>query len=109
MTAKPRRTGLLGHSSSPATPQAKIIEIAPDDIVIPDDMRPVDEETVAQLIDSIDQIGLQAQGIVTIRWNPIDSAKRATLIAGRQRLASLSAQRLGDDPGRGLRWYRGRG
>jgi ParB-like chromosome segregation protein Spo0J len=89
MTAKPRRTGLLGHSSSPATPQAKIIEIAPDDIVIPDDMRPVDEETVAQLTDSIDQIGLQAQGIVTIKWNPIDSTKRATLITGRQRLEAF--------------------
>ena len=90
----PRPTGDLDDEGlAITTPAAKIVEIAIDDIDVPEMMRPIDEETVERIVDSIRAIGIQAQGVISIEWNPSDSARRASLVAGCHRLEAF--RRLG--------------
>jgi len=91
---KPRSTGHLGYEGlATTTPDAKIIEIAIDDIAVPAEMHQVDEDIVFRIVNSINEIGLQAQGVITVKWLPIGSACRATLVVGRHRLEAF--RRLG--------------
>ncbi len=75
------------------TPEALILEIGIDEIVVPQGMRPTDEGTVSRIVESITEIGLQAQGIVTVEWAPVGSAQPAILVSGRHRLEAF--RRLG--------------
>jgi ParB family chromosome partitioning protein len=88
--ATPRRIGDLDEGP---LANGRIFEIAIDDVFVPDDMRPVDEETVSRIVESIETLGLQSQGILTVEWNPVGDPHRATLIAGRHRLEAF--RRLG--------------
>jgi ParB family transcriptional regulator, chromosome partitioning protein len=86
MTDPPRPTGSLGYEGTDiTTPRAMIIEIAIDDIDVPEKMRSIDEDTVQRIIESINEIGLQVQG----EWNPAGSPRRASLVAGRHRLEAF--------------------
>jgi len=77
MTDPPRPTGSLGYDGTAInTPRAKIVEIAIDDVDVPEEMRTIDEDTVQRIIESIAEIGLQAQGVITVEWNPAGSPRR---------------------------------
>jgi ParB-like chromosome segregation protein Spo0J len=52
-------------------------------------MRTIDQDTVQRIIESISEIGLQAQGVITVEWNPAGSPRRASLVAGRHRLEAF--------------------
>jgi ParB/RepB/Spo0J family partition protein len=88
MTDPPRPS--LGYEGlAITTPSATIIEIAIDDIDVPQEMRTIDDDTVQRIIESISEIGLQAQGVITVEWNPAGSPRRASLVAGRHRLEAF--------------------
>jgi ParB-like chromosome segregation protein Spo0J len=90
---EPYGSGTLRYVTSEVTPEAQIIEIGIDDIHVPADMRAVDDVVVERLVESIEAIGLQAQGLLSVRWAPLGSAQRTILIAGRHRLEAF--RRLG--------------
>jgi hypothetical protein len=75
------------------TSEARVTTLGIDDIFVPSNLRAIDEETVTRIVESIQEIGLQAQGLVTIEWNPPGDKHRATLVAGRHRLKAF--RRLG--------------
>ena len=59
----PRPTGGIGWAGlATVTPDARIFEVAIDDIFVPSDMRAVDEETVSRIAESVREIGLQPRG-----------------------------------------------
>jgi len=87
---RPVAHGHIGYGcSSGLMPEAKLIEIAIDDIDVPPEMRAIDEGAVEQIVESICELGLQAQGVITVRWNGVGAVRRATLITGRHRLEAF--------------------
>jgi ParB-like chromosome segregation protein Spo0J len=90
----PRPTGSLRWEGlSTTTPDASVFEIAIDDVFVPSEMRAIDEDAITRIVESIQEIGLQAQGVITVEWNPPGGKHRATLFAGRHRLEAF--RRLG--------------
>lgn len=93
-TAAPTRSGMLGYTSHALnSPEALIFDVDIEDILVPVEMRDVDDEAVDCLIESIGEIGLQPSGVVSVEWAPSDSIQRAILVTGRHRLEAL--RRLG--------------
>ena len=75
------------------TPESITYEFGINDIFVPEEMQAVDEATVAAIVESITDIGLQPQGFLTVEWAMADGEKRAILVTGRQRLEAF--RRLG--------------
>ncbi len=71
MMMRPRPTGHLRYEGmSDTTPETHVFELDIDDICVPEDMRPVNDAAVDQLLDSINTLGLQGGGLIYVWWAP---------------------------------------
>ena len=63
-------SGDLGYIGSEVTPDVTAWEIKIDEIDVPADARPLNEDHVALLVKSIKANGLQPGGLIGVRWAP---------------------------------------